>query len=88
MIHINSGMKYTTCSVSHPLIQNRYLSTFSLSSVKSVRSAKTKQKSASNATALYMLWNVLSYVNTSQKFHMVTGKRIENYLTMKNAADV
>ena len=53
MIHINSGMKYKTCIVSHPLIQNRYLSTFSLSSVKSVRSAKTKQKSASNTTALY-----------------------------------
>ena len=34
MIHINSGMKYTTCSVSHTLIQNRYLSTFSLSSVR------------------------------------------------------
>ena len=29
MIHINSGMKYTTCSVSQPLIQIRYLSTFS-----------------------------------------------------------
>ena len=34
MIHINSGIKYTTCSVSHPLIQNRYLSKFSLSSVR------------------------------------------------------
>ena len=35
-----------------------------------------------------LVWNALSYVNSTQKFHMVTGKWLENYLTIKNAADV
>ena len=34
------------------------------------------------------VWNALLYVNSTQKFHMVTGKWLENYLTIQNAADV
>ena len=120
MIHINSGMKYTTCCVSHPLIQNRYLSKFSLSSVRV--SGQQKQKNASNTTAHYRERRYHLYYNTSlampgslssylkcqrclkfllrkniqisvfmeciiicqfyTKFHMVTGKLIQNYLTI------